>query len=220
MNKPQDSQFEYRKCPDCAEWVKAEARICRFCRTKLTPLESGAVGNEEKKQNYSSRFNDSGFKVDGKVIGIALGILCLLGLLIAIVPGMINSGKTMTGKWVANPLANLGGTQANPPLISGEWEVDYEYNGQPFISNASFLQSGNRLTGRGVDKDGSRWDVDRGEIQGNRVIFGKKYANSPDPPTIYSGDFKYLETPEYTGWAMEGTYKATEAAPEQAVPNR
>lgn len=25
-----------RQCPDCAEWVKPEARICRFCRADLT----------------------------------------------------------------------------------------------------------------------------------------------------------------------------------------
>lgn len=27
-----------RKCPACAEWVKAEATICRFCSAKLEPI--------------------------------------------------------------------------------------------------------------------------------------------------------------------------------------
>ena len=27
-----------RKCPACAEWVKAEATICKHCRQPLTPV--------------------------------------------------------------------------------------------------------------------------------------------------------------------------------------
>jgi hypothetical protein len=29
-----------RKCPNCAEFVKAEAKICKHCKTELPPLVS------------------------------------------------------------------------------------------------------------------------------------------------------------------------------------
>jgi len=45
--KPQDklSVTGLRKCPECAEYVQAEAKICKHCKSELTPLT-----NSEKKQ--------------------------------------------------------------------------------------------------------------------------------------------------------------------------
>jgi major membrane immunogen (membrane-anchored lipoprotein) len=97
-----------------------------------------------------------------------------------------------------------------PPLVEGQWEVDYESKGSPFIGNVTFSQTGASLTGDGADQDGNEWQVDAGQIQGTQVAFGKKYANSTSPPIIYTGELKYLQLPEYTGWAMEGTYSATD----------
>ena len=34
-----------RKCPECAEVVKAEARKCRFCGSDLTPTVASAVAS-------------------------------------------------------------------------------------------------------------------------------------------------------------------------------
>jgi hypothetical protein len=100
-------------------------------------------------------------------------------------------------------------SQAQTPVVAGEWEVDYEFNGKPFQGTATFSQSGAALAGSGVDQDGKEWQVDAGQIQGTRVSFGKKYVNSSSPPIIYHGELKYLQSPEYTGWAMEGTYCAS-----------
>lgn len=27
-----------RKCPQCAEWIKAEAKVCRHCRRDVAPV--------------------------------------------------------------------------------------------------------------------------------------------------------------------------------------
>ena len=104
-----------------------------------------------------------------------------------------------------------GGMQANsasPPVVDGDWEVDYEYGGSTYIGNVTFSQSGTALAGSGADQDGKQWQLDAGQIQGTKVAFGKKYAGSTSQPVIYTGELKYLQLPEYTGWAMEGTYSA------------
>lgn len=31
-------------CPDCAEEVRADARICRFCRHEFEPISESLVG--------------------------------------------------------------------------------------------------------------------------------------------------------------------------------
>ena len=74
------------------------------------------------------------------------------------------------------------------------------------MGKGSFNQSGSALVGAGVDQDGKEWHLDTGQIQGTNVAFSKKYANSTSPPVVYTGELKYLQTPEYTGWAMVGTY--------------
>jgi hypothetical protein len=95
-----------------------------------------------------------------------------------------------------------------PPPVDGEWEVDYEFNGNQFMGNVLFSQTGAALAGDGTDQDGKPWGVEAGQIQGTQVSFGKKYANSTGPSIKYTGELKFLQTPEYTGWAMEGTYSA------------
>ena len=34
-----------RKCPDCAELIKAEARKCRYCGTELEPVEASSFAS-------------------------------------------------------------------------------------------------------------------------------------------------------------------------------
>jgi len=42
--RPALEQAMMRKCPSCAEYVKREAHICRYCQHELPPLPSQPVG--------------------------------------------------------------------------------------------------------------------------------------------------------------------------------
>lgn len=47
INRQQEADMlasgDYRKCPACAELIKSEAKVCRFCRTDIA-VPVGAVG--------------------------------------------------------------------------------------------------------------------------------------------------------------------------------
>lgn len=92
------------------------------------------------------------------------------------------------------------------PLLDGDWEVDYEYKGNSVIGNATLSQQGAAFAGAGQDQDGREWQIEQGQIQGSQVSFEKKYMNTSGPAITYTGELKYLQTPEYTGWCMEGSY--------------
>lgn len=141
-------------------------------------------------------------------------LACSVSLLCSCAKINLSGGKTggssgnppqHTGGGNPQPVQSAGTSQAPPPL-DGEWEVDYEFKGNPYIGNVTFSQQGTALAGTGADQDGREWSVDAGEIQGTKISFQKKYVNSSSPPITYSGELKYLESPEYTGWAMEGSY--------------
>ena len=52
-----------RKCPSCAEVVKAEATKCRYCGERLQPLVSKALLSEDAR-----RFRVQGTRPDGKEV--------------------------------------------------------------------------------------------------------------------------------------------------------
>jgi hypothetical protein len=46
IRQPQEKTY---KCPECAEWIKAEAKICRYCRSKVGETFAAQLA-EEKRQ--------------------------------------------------------------------------------------------------------------------------------------------------------------------------
>ena len=115
-------------------------------------------------------------------------------------------------------LLGAAGQPAGPPsngqvpTLDGQWEVDYEFKGQQFVCNVEFAQKGSQVVGQGTDQNGLEYTLD-GSVAGEKVSLTKKYINTdpPRPPVEYAGVLKYLQTPEYNGWAMEGDYSATTA---------
>jgi RNA polymerase subunit RPABC4/transcription elongation factor Spt4 len=39
--KPEHAALGERKCPACAEWIKVEAKVCKYCGTQSGPMTSG-----------------------------------------------------------------------------------------------------------------------------------------------------------------------------------
>ncbi|MBX9686615.1 MAG: hypothetical protein K2X27_07925 [Candidatus Obscuribacterales bacterium] len=113
-------------------------------------------------------------------------------------PGQLTGQQQITG----------AAAQSSPPPLDGEWEFDYEFKGNPYIGSVQLVQKGTALEGQGADQDGKEWQLESGLIEGTKVSFQKKYIASSSPGIAYSGELKYLESPEFTGWMMEGSYNS------------
>jgi hypothetical protein len=69
----QGTKTENRKCPICAEIIRAEAKMCRFCKSELTPLHSSSSTPESPETvKYS------------KALRIGLGIVAAFVVLMTI----------------------------------------------------------------------------------------------------------------------------------------
>lgn len=96
-----------------------------------------------------------------------------------------------------------------PPPLEGEWEIDFTVpGGEPQISNVTFAQTDKALAGEGADQSGTVWRIQDGVVNGTNVTFSKVYdgVDPPRPPINYIGQLKFEQSPEFTGWLMEGTY--------------
>ncbi|MBY0356425.1 MAG: hypothetical protein K2W82_00370 [Candidatus Obscuribacterales bacterium] len=144
-------------------------------------------------------------------LAIALIIFALVGLPACTHISLGGKNPSAVSTQVGGGLLDQG--KSSIPPVVGSWEVDYEFKGEAYVSEAVFEQKGTELSGQGADQTGLEWKVEAGQINGNKVSFNKVYvsADPPRPPVSYTGELKYLESKEYTGWMMEGTY-STQAA--------
>jgi predicted nucleic acid-binding Zn ribbon protein len=54
-----------RKCPSCAEMVKDEAVVCRFCQRDLPPVVSAGGSHPERDAKTAKLMNQYGITFDG-----------------------------------------------------------------------------------------------------------------------------------------------------------
>ena len=51
-SRPQEREL---KCPQCAEWIKAEAKICKYCRSEVAETFSAILAEEKKQAEAKQR---------------------------------------------------------------------------------------------------------------------------------------------------------------------
>lgn len=96
LEKPQTStesvdHADERKCPDCAEWVKAEARRCRFCGAALSPVEPRPVATRAPR----AAAVPTSFAVNSRksVIGMAVFGVAIIGVIGVIIAVTVAAGQ-------------------------------------------------------------------------------------------------------------------------------
>lgn len=71
VSKPSDetlvSSGEYRKCPFCAEVVKAEAKVCRYCGRELPEVEVHTPDENEMPDNKTNDKTEATLKIIGAI---------------------------------------------------------------------------------------------------------------------------------------------------------
>lgn len=101
---------DLRKCPFCAESIKAEATVCRFCQREVSPPTSSELSAPEKKKGGSG------------IVTLVLLVVLLIVLTQVYQPPMVNTARPSAqpdlSTFVAETLNGTAASQAAPTLAS------------------------------------------------------------------------------------------------------
>ena len=91
LSKPSDEILaesgKYRKCPQCAEMVKMDAKVCRYCGSDLPAFI------QDNSEEYENHITDEAIESGEKLLGNSESVIrVVIGIIVAfIVIGIIKS---------------------------------------------------------------------------------------------------------------------------------
>ncbi len=90
-----------------------------------------------------------------------------------------------------SPNSNLN----KPVNLSGSWKMGFRYQGKTCLSDIQIRQNDNTFSGFGKDEqNGTPFKIENGSINGNEIIFVKRYENRPNLSIQCHGQFDYLKS--------------------------
>lgn len=83
LNELPPADRGYRKCPDCAESIRVDARKCRFCGLVLPALEAPPAEDTAPIQPTAEEEPETEESHTGAWIGAAIGVVIVVLLLVS-----------------------------------------------------------------------------------------------------------------------------------------
>lgn len=105
-----------RKCPFCAETIKADALLCRFCGSKLEPVTTEAEPEPEEDNSWKGIAKQGG----RLVLSIAMFIACITLMTFVVFGVLGTSGTTENSGESSNVSAEYDNSGDNPFDYLGE----------------------------------------------------------------------------------------------------
>jgi len=189
---------EFAKCPDCAEWVKVEARICRYCgagvrdyiQSELTSAQAEKLRSDLDKEmrlqtarDRSAAFRKSAAFKRRVTAGILAGVIAVTGVVVVVNVPRTSPWESATSECGADSGFTVDG---NSITLSPLSEANQE-------QNMCILSQFSELAALPIKNPRSVYPISTATYKAGRYLLSAKW------------DFK--ETPD-GGWAV---YTLTDA---------
>ena len=131
----------------------------------------------------------------------------LIGAIALSACSLLNSGKKPQAANQSAPSNQLAQPAQNIS-VAGDWQFAYEYNKKTIQGTLHIDQQGNNFSGGGAEGQ-QQFTVNNGQFDGQQLAFDKSYGANSGPPVHYTGAVELVDSKDYKGPWMHGSYLAT-----------